>query len=1157
MRAVRSGAPWRWPATVSAAVVAALLTFGVTAPAHAAGADPSSEWAGNTANTTGGTDYYIDSSGGDDSAAGTSPGAAWKTLAKANATTFQPGDRILLKGGDTWNDEQLWPKGSGTESAPITIDAYGNPDDGLPYISTNGHVPAALLANGTKNPDTVGLSGAVVLRNQEYWNIAHLELSNDDDFNTNMTTGNVVRDGVSVSINADLFAPGDNTIMHGIHISDLNVHDIDGPDSWQKIYEAGVDFQVFGKNQYGSYGTGGYYFQGSRVENNTFTHVELNAVQFGFNWWGDSVGYNDSTGKFHEGWEQLWIRDRDLYSRDIYIGHNYAESIGQGAYQFGDIKNLVAEYNEANGWLQRYNGVSAGLYLWAGADSVMRYNEIYGGPAQQYDATPWDLEYTNFNVTYEYNYSHDNLGGWMSYMGNSSNSIARYNLSVNDNGVIWKNMLSTNYSPTYVMNNVIVYDGSKLSSFHDAVLKDKVYFANNIFYNSSKTTTTKWFTQPGALANGVFTNNAYYEASGKYSPNQPTDAHAVIGDPQFVGNPADYAKTASVDDILTSVAPFAISPTSPLVDKGRYNAHIGTKDFLGNANYRGKAPDIGLAETANGAVVTNPVDTDPIENIGKDGRTDLALNKPITATSTHAGAQYAASRLVDGDKTTRWAADDVVTYPLNIDIDFGAPTAFDEVDLSEFTDSGTKARVANYSLQKWDDATNSWVTFSTQSAMGVSAVVKDFGVVTSSKLRLSIASLLPGSTGTPTMTEIGVYSTKPVTDPTVTPDAAVFDRNAAKADAADNQVAFTVDPDGDTLQAINYVTPAGAIVGALGTDDYTTSDADGKTVYRISPAFLAGKDLGSSGLQFSFESTKTVKVSVEIIDSTALTAAVADADALKASDYTADSWASVKAARDAGAAVLAKSGVTQAELDAATSAITSAKAGLASAVRTLSVEPSAEALPTGTAAAGAAVFHATLADGSTVTLTDADVTASGWDSSKAGTVPVTYTVRSGLVATSGSPVTATVSFVFAPAWSASTAYTAGGKVVYDGTLWVASWWTQNQKPGDVNGSWQQVRTAPDGTAIWTPTRVFNTGDVVVYQGERYKADYWTRNQTPGDPNGPWEQLSTTSDGTVLWTASRIFTAGDIVSYQGKLYEAKWWTRNQAPGDAKGPWQLVG
>ena len=38
--------------------------------------------------------YYVDSDGGSDSNTGASPGAAWATLDKANAKTFQPGDRM-------------------------------------------------------------------------------------------------------------------------------------------------------------------------------------------------------------------------------------------------------------------------------------------------------------------------------------------------------------------------------------------------------------------------------------------------------------------------------------------------------------------------------------------------------------------------------------------------------------------------------------------------------------------------------------------------------------------------------------------------------------------------------------------------------------------------------------------------------------------------------------------------------------------------------------------------------------------------------------------------------------------------------------------------------------------------------------------------------
>jgi len=72
--------------------------------------------------------YYISQSSGNDAATGLAeePGTGtgpWKSLAKA-AVKFAPGDRILLKCGDTWNEE-LAPKGEGTPQNPIIIGYYG------------------------------------------------------------------------------------------------------------------------------------------------------------------------------------------------------------------------------------------------------------------------------------------------------------------------------------------------------------------------------------------------------------------------------------------------------------------------------------------------------------------------------------------------------------------------------------------------------------------------------------------------------------------------------------------------------------------------------------------------------------------------------------------------------------------------------------------------------------------------------------------------------------------------------------------------------------------------------------------------------------------------------------------------------------------------
>jgi hypothetical protein len=71
------------------------------------------------------TSYYVSSSTGSDSNSGTASTAPWQTIAHVNAQTFQPGDSILFRRGDVWN-ESLAPPSSGTSGNPIAFDAYGS-----------------------------------------------------------------------------------------------------------------------------------------------------------------------------------------------------------------------------------------------------------------------------------------------------------------------------------------------------------------------------------------------------------------------------------------------------------------------------------------------------------------------------------------------------------------------------------------------------------------------------------------------------------------------------------------------------------------------------------------------------------------------------------------------------------------------------------------------------------------------------------------------------------------------------------------------------------------------------------------------------------------------------------------------------------------------
>lgn len=147
-----------------------------------------------------------------------------------------------------------------------------------------------------------------------------------------------------------------------------------------------------------------------------------------------------------------------------------------------------------------------------------------------------------------------------------------------------------------------------------------------------------------------------------------------------------------------------------------------------------------------------------------------------------------------------------------------------------------------------------------------------------------------------------------------------------------------------------------------------------------------------------------------------------------------------------------------------------------------------------------------------------------------------------------------------PAWNRTTVYGTDNRVTYDGKVFEAQWWTSGEVPGsNVYGSWQEIATAADGTAIWTPSRVFDTGDVVVDGGKRYRAMWWTRNQRPGGAGGPWSELvpPPPPGSHPAWSSATIYVGGETVTYLGHTYVAQWWTSGTTPTTPWSAWKLVG
>eukprot|EP01084_Bolivina_argentea_P215207 365346_1 len=85
------------------------------------------------------TEYYISSSHGSDSNSGTSTQSAWKTFKNVETLTLSGGDKLLLCGGDKWNEQLLINNASGTSQQSILISMYNPTNNTLnrPHIDVS------------------------------------------------------------------------------------------------------------------------------------------------------------------------------------------------------------------------------------------------------------------------------------------------------------------------------------------------------------------------------------------------------------------------------------------------------------------------------------------------------------------------------------------------------------------------------------------------------------------------------------------------------------------------------------------------------------------------------------------------------------------------------------------------------------------------------------------------------------------------------------------------------------------------------------------------------------------------------------------------------------------------------------------------------------
>lgn len=78
-----------------------------------------------------GRTFYVDPQG-DDNAAGTAPGTAWRSVSRVNVEPLRPGDSVLFKRGGKWRGESLRGQAGSAEGGPVTYGAFGDASKARP-----------------------------------------------------------------------------------------------------------------------------------------------------------------------------------------------------------------------------------------------------------------------------------------------------------------------------------------------------------------------------------------------------------------------------------------------------------------------------------------------------------------------------------------------------------------------------------------------------------------------------------------------------------------------------------------------------------------------------------------------------------------------------------------------------------------------------------------------------------------------------------------------------------------------------------------------------------------------------------------------------------------------------------------------------------------
>ncbi len=450
-----------------------------------------------------GATYYVDSASGTDAASGTALNSPWKTLNKVNSTVFRPGDHVLFKAGAVWKG-QLAPKTSGTLESAVVFDRYG--EGPKPCIDGEGRVEDAV----------------------RLYNLQNIEIRNFEV--TNHGAEPSVRRGVHIFL--DNFGTATHVVVAGLYVHDVN--GINGSGDHAKD-NGGIIFRTKGDRVPSR-------FDGLTIERNIVRTVDRSAI---------------AADSYHA-YRTHWFPSLHVVIRD-----NYVDDVGGDGIVPWATDGVLVEHNIARNCNRRAGSYNAGIWPWSSDNSVFQLNEA-SLTRTTLDGEGFDSDYNSRNTLFQYNYSHDNEGGFMlictpgkrdqrENLGNVG-TVVRSNISRNDHARAF-NLSGGEH--TLVEGNVI-YAGPEIDMQMLAVTSWEGWASDAVFRNN-----TFWVQGTARYGHEIKRNkNGTYELAPGWGPAK----NIVFEGNRYIGRNLDRPDDATGIFVESQTPPANLDWAGPSFD---------------------------------------------------------------------------------------------------------------------------------------------------------------------------------------------------------------------------------------------------------------------------------------------------------------------------------------------------------------------------------------------------------------------------------------------------------------------------------------------------------------------------------------------------------------------------------------------------------------